>query len=94
MVTKIIKCDNCGKFTEDIYNEKKWIVIGNNREETRIEVTGGRQENGTARISLFRTQSNENESLHFCGLNCLNSFIKKLMLKLEEKQNKKTEVKK
>lgn len=74
MEQTIYKCEECGKTTEDYYNEIGWILF----EPTAITVTRGRKKDRTADTGYLK---NNNKTLHFCGLTCFTKLIKRLSTK-------------
>lgn len=69
MIIEVIKCDSCGKATEDIYHEIGWIHFEG---VSYISISGGRKKDGTS--DSFRYIHNQ-EEIHFCCLHCLIEFL-------------------
>ena len=69
---EIMKCDNCGKTTEDFYKEDGWILLG---DIDYITITHGRDSSGQAITSY---KSPLPEILSFCSVKCFTEYIEKL----------------
>jgi len=70
METTVIKCDCCGKITEDIYAEIGWITFSNSK---NVTVSGGRNKEGNS--DTFRYINNIEHNIHICSIECLLKFL-------------------
>jgi len=69
---EILKCDNCGRSTEDYYAEEGWIIFENLSD---ITITHGRRDDGQAITSFNNIIP---EYLSFCSVGCLIEYLDKI----------------
>ena len=71
---EILKCDNCGKSTEDYYAEEGWIIFEGLPDFAAITITHGRRDDGMA-ITSYRHLT---DNLSFCSVECLVEYLNNL----------------
>ena len=72
MTIEKVKCDGCGKETDDLYTEVGWIHIHSGAAGSIIKsITNGRNEDGCAETKHYKSFS----EAHFCHLDCLVDFL-------------------
>jgi len=71
MKTEIRKCDNCGKSSEDLYDEIGWIEIESPKS---ISISGGRRNGEGADVFRF-ISGYSSHTIDLCSLKCLIEFI-------------------
>jgi len=68
------RCNQCNKYTLDVYAEKGWIFI----DDYGIHITNGRKKDGESKIEVFFSQLKyyvDKESLDFCSLKCFLNWL-------------------
>ena len=68
------RCDNCGKETEDIYKEHRWLHICAGGHTIQFVLMDGREENGNAKVRMREIE----DQADFCSITCLSDFVAKL----------------
>ena len=64
-----VKCDNCEREVDDMYEQIGWIII----KGTYISCTCGRKHDGQADTNYVSIPHGE---LHFCSVKCLVDFLR------------------